>query len=195
MVRRMLKCISFAAAAALLLCLTMSISVFAGNLAITPSTTEIDVLPGTTSSIILSIENGLEQSYSFRLSSAQFHDLQDGYDSFPDLTWIKLITEDTSLAPSEQAWLTVEITIPDDESLVGQRWVASINISCVEEPLFHDSSIILVTVGQAQPPYPQWGLGGGITAVCVIGAVLWTHWKDRQRHEWTTGLKTKHWLE
>lgn len=194
MVRRMLKCISFATAAALLLCLTMSIPVFAGNLAITPNTTEIDALPGTTSSIIFSMENGLEQSYSFRLSSAQLHNPPDGYDSFPDLTWIRLITEDTLLAPGEQAWLTAEITIPNDESLVGQKWAVSIYISCVEESLFHDSSIILVTVGQAQPPYPQWGLGGGITAVCVIGAVLWTRWKDSQRNSWTTGLKTKHWL-
>jgi len=195
MVRRMLKCVNFAAAATLLFCLTMSIPVFAGNLAITPNTTELEVLPGTTSSIIFSMENGLEQSYSFRLSSAQLHDLPDGYDKFPDLAWIRLITEDTPLAPGEQTWLTAEITIPNDKSLIGRKWAASIDISCVEEPLFHDSSIILVTVGQAQQPYPQWGFGGGIMAVCVIGAVLWTRWKDRQRNAWTTGLKTKHWLE
>jgi hypothetical protein len=191
----MLKHVSFAVTMALLLCLVMSVPVFAGSLAISPNTTELRVLPGTTSSIILSMENGLENSYNFGFSSSQLHDPPDGYNSFPDLSWIQLVVGDTLLAPGEQAWLTAEIVIPDDERLVGQKWAVSIDISCAEEPLLHDSSIILVTVGQAQPPYPQWGFGGGIMAVGVIGAVLWTRWKDRQRNEWATGLKTKHWLE
>lgn len=195
MVRRTLKTVSFAVAVALLLCFVMSVPVFAGSLIISPSTTELEVLPGTTSSMVLSMENGLERSYNFRFTPAQLTDPPDGYNSFPDLSWIRLVLGDTLLAPGEQTWLTVEVTIPDDESLVGQKWAVSIDISCAGEPLLNDSSIILVTVGQARPPHPEWGIGGGITAVCVIGAVLWTRWKDRQRAEWTTGLKTKHWLE
>lgn len=195
MVSRMLKYVGFAVTVVLLLSLVMSVPVFAGSLTTSPNTTELRVLPGTTSSIILSMENGLERSYSFGFSSSQLPDPPDGYNSFPDLSWIQLVAGDTSLKPGEQVWLTAEIIIPDDESLVGQKWAVSIDISCAEEPLLHDSSIILITVGQAQPPYSTWGFGGGIMAVGVIGAVLWTRWKDRQRNEWTTGLKTKHWLE
>ena len=195
MVRLILKTVSLVVTAALLLCFVLSVPVFAGSLIISPNTTELEVLPGTTGSIVLSIENGLERSYGFRFSPAQTHDPLDGYNNFPDLSWIRLVAGDTLLAPGEQAWLTVEITIPNDENLVGQKWAVSIDISCAGEPLLNDSSIILVTVGEAHPPHPEWGIGGGIAAVCVIGAVLWTRWKDRQRTEWTTGLKTKHWLE
>jgi len=166
MVRRILRSVSLTVAAAPLICFVMSVPVFAGSLVISPHTTELETLPGTTSSIVLSMENGLERSHSFRF-----------------------------LAPGEQTWLTVEITVPNDESLIEQKWAVSIDISCAGESLLNDSSIILVTVGQAQPSNPEWGIGGGIAAVCVIGAVLWTRWKDRQRSEWTTGLKTKHWLE
>jgi len=194
MVRQMLKYVSFTVAVALLFYFTMPVPVLAGSLIISPHTAELEVLPGTTSSIILSMENGLERSYSFRFSSAQLSNPPEGYDSFPDLTWINLIAGDTLLAPGEQAWLTVEITIPNDESLVGQKWAVSIDISCAGEPLLNDSSIILVTVGQPRPAHMEWGIGGGIMAVCVIGAVFWTRWKDRQRTEWTTGLKTRHWL-
>ncbi|UCB42401.1 MAG: hypothetical protein JSV77_08025 [Dehalococcoidales bacterium] len=194
MVRRMLKSVIFIVAAALLLCFVISVPVFAGSLAISPNTTELEVLPGTTSSMVLSIENGLERSYNFRFSPAQLFDHPDGYNSFPDLSWIRLALGDTLLAPGEQTWLTVEITIPNDESLVGQKWAISIDISCAGEPLLNNSSTILVIVGHASPPHPEWVIGGGIMAVCVIGAVFWTRRKDRRRAEWTTGLKTKHWL-
>jgi len=195
MVRRILRSVSLTVAAAPLICFVMSVPVFAGSLVISPHTTELETLPGTTSSIVLSMENGLERSHSFRFLPSQLADPIDGYDSFPDLSWITLVSGDTLLAPGEQTWLTVEITVPNDESLIEQKWAVSIDISCAGESLLNDSSIILVTVGQAQPSNPEWGIGGGIAAVCVIGAVLWTRWKDRQRSEWTTGLKTKHWLE
>jgi hypothetical protein len=145
--------------------------------------------------MVLSVENGLRRSYDFRFSSAQIKSPPKGYDNFPDLSWLKIITGDTLLAPGERTWVTVEIAVPDDESLVGQRWAISIDVSCTGEPILNDNAVILVTVGQPQPVRPDWLIGGGIVAVSMIGGVLWTRWKDKQRTEWMTGLKTRHWLE
>jgi len=195
MVRHIFKFTGFTVAATLLLLLLPFSPVLAGRLVISPSTTELMVLPGTTGRVVLSVENRLERSYNFQFSPAQLPDPPEGHDRFPDLSWLKLISGDTLLAPGERAWVTVEITIPDDESLVGQKWAVSIDISCVGEPLLNDSSVILVTVGQAHMARPDWLIGGGIIAVATVGGVFWTRWKDRQRAEWTTGLKTGHWLE
>ena len=107
----------------------------------------------------------------------------------------QVFAEACRLAPGERAWVTVEITVPDDDSLIGQRWAVNIDITCTVESLLNDSSIILVTVGQAQIARPDWLIGGGIIAVAMVGGVLWIRWKDRQRTEWTTGLRTGHWLE
>ena len=194
MVRYMLRFSGMVAATLLFLLLPFS-PVFAGSLVISPNTAELEVLPGTTGRIVLSVENGLERSYNFHFSPAQLQDPVEGYDSFPNLTWLNLISGDTLLAPGERAWVTVEITVPDDDSLVGQRWAVSIDISCTVEPLLNDNSIVLVTVGQAHPGRPDWAIGGGIIAASMVGGVLWTRWKDRQRAEWVTGLKTGHWLE
>ena len=183
-------------AVAILLFLLLSLSpVFAGSLVVSPSTVEMEVLTGTTSRMVLSVENGLERSYDFYFSPGQLLEPIEGYDSFPDLSWLNIISGDTLLAPGERTWVTVEITIPNDESLAGQRWAVSIDISCTGEPLLNDSSIILATVGQAHLGRPDWLIGGGIIAVSMIGGILWTRWKDSQRAEWTTGLKTGHWLE
>ena len=195
MVRHILKFTGFTIAVTLLLFLVSFSTAFAGSLVVSPSTTELEVLPGTTGRIVLSVENGLVRSYNFSFSPAQLQNPVDGYDRFPNLSWLNLISGDTLLAPGERAWVTVEVTIPDDESLLGQKWAVSIDISCTGEPLLNDSSIILVTVGQAHPGRPDWFIGGGIIAISMIGGVLWTRWKDRQRAEWTTGLKTGHWLE
>jgi hypothetical protein len=195
MVRYTLKFTGFAVTATLLLlCFSFS-TVFAGSLVTSPHTTEIEVLPGTTGRMVLSVENGLQRSYDFRFSSAQIKNPPKGYANFPDISWLKIITGDTLLAPGERTWVTVEIVVPDDESMVGQKWAVSIDISCTSEPILNDNAIILVTVSQAQPARPDWFIGGGIIAVSMIGGVLWTRWKDKQRTEWTTGLKTGHWLE
>jgi len=195
MVRRILRFTGFTAAATLLLLLLPFSPVFAGSLVISPNSTEIEVLPGTTVRIVLSVENGLGRSYNFHFSPAQLTNVPEGYDSFPDLSWLNLISGNTLLAPGERTWVTVEIAVPDNESLVGQKWTVSIDISCDGEPLLNDSSIILVTVGQARTARPDWLIGGGIITVSMIGGVLWTRWKDMQRAEWPTGLKTGHWLE
>jgi len=195
MVRHMLRVTTFTAVANLLFILLSLSPVFAGSLVVSPSTVEMEVLPGTTGRMVLSVENGLERSYNFRFSPGQSTDPIEGYDSFPDLSWLRIIAGDTLLAPGERTWATVEITIPGDENLAGQRWAVSIDISCTGEPLLNDSSIILVTVGQAHPGRPDWLIGGGIIAVSMLGGVVWTRWRDRQRAEWTTGLKTGHWLE
>ena len=195
MVRQILKFSGFSAAVALLLLLMSFSPVFAGSLVVSPSTTELEVFPDTTTRIVLSVENGLERSYDFRFSPAQLQNPPEGYSRFPDLSWISITSGDTLLAPGERTWVTVEIAVPDDDSLIGQKWAVSIDISCIGEPLFNDSSIILVTVGQAGPVRPDWFIGGGILAVSMTGAFIWTRWKDRQRAEWTTGLKTGHWLE
>jgi hypothetical protein len=195
MVRRILRFTGFTTAVTLLPFLLLFSPVFAGSLVISPNSTEIEVLPGTTVRIVLSVENGLERSYNFHFSPAQLTDAMDGYNSFPDLSWFNLISGNILLAPGERTWVIVEITVPDNDSLVGQKWAVSIDISCDGEPLLNDSSIILVSVGQAQAARPDWLIGGGIIAVSMIGGVLWTRWKDMQRAEWPTGLKTGHWLE
>lgn len=195
MVRNTLRFTGFTVAAMLLFFFIPFSPVLAGSLVISPNTTEMEVLPGTTGRIVLTVENGLGRSYNFHFSPAQLQNPMEGYGKFPDLSWVNLISGDTLLAPGERTWVTVEITVPDDESLLGQRWAVSIDISCAGEPLLNDSSIILVTVGQAHPARPDWLIGGGIIAVSMVGGVLWTRWKDSQRAEWTTGLKTGHWLE
>jgi hypothetical protein len=195
MVRYILKFTGFMITATLLLFFLSISPALAGSLVISPGSTAMEVLPGTTGRIVISVENGLGRSYSFRFSPAQMQNLPEGYSEFPDLSWLNLITEDTLLAPGEKTWVTVEVAVPDDESLLGQKWAISIDISCPGEPLLNDSSIILVTVDQARPARPDWFIGGGIIAASMIGAVLWTQWKDRQRAEWTTGLKARHWLE
>jgi len=195
MVRHILKFTGFTVAATLLLLLLSFSTALAGSLVVSPSTTELEVLPGTTGRIVLSVENGLGRNYNFHFSPAQLQNPLEGYGKFPNLSWLNLISGDTLLAPGERAWVTVEITVPNDDSLLGQKWAVSIDISCTGEPLLNDSSIILVTVGQARTARPDWLIGGGIIAVSMVGAVLWTRSKDRQRAEWTTGLKTGHWLE
>ena len=195
MVRHMLRFTGFTVAATLLFLFTSFSPVLAGSLVISPNTTELEVLPGTTGRIVLSVENGLGRSYNFQFSPAQLQNPLEGYGKFPNLSWLNLISGDNSLSPGERTWVTVEIAVPDDESLVGQKWAVSIDISCTGEPLLNDSSIILVTIGQARQARPDWLIGGGIIAVSMIGAVLWTRWKEGQRAEWTTGLKTGHWLE
>ncbi len=195
MVKRILKFTGFTVAVTLLLFLVSFSPVFAGSLVVSPSTTELEVFPGTTGRIVLSVENGLGRSYNFHFSPGQLTEPMEGYGKFPDLSWLNLISGDTLLAPGERTWVTAEITVPDNESLAGQKWAVSIDILCTGEPLLNDSSIILVTVGQARPARPDWLIGGGIIAVSMIGGVLWTRWKDRQMAEWTTGLKTRHWLE
>ncbi len=195
MVRRTFKFTSFAATATLLLLLFSFSTVSAASLIISPHTTELEMSPGTTGRMVLSVENGLQRSYDFRFSPAQLQNPPKGYDNFPDLSWLTLISEDTLLAPGERAWVMVEIVIPDDESLVGQKWAVSIDVSCTGEPFLNDNAVILVIVGQAQPARPDWFIGSSIIAVSMIGGVLWTRWKDKQRIEWTTGLKTRHWLE
>jgi hypothetical protein len=195
MVKYMLRTTVFTAVAIVLLLLLSFSPVFAGSLVVSPSTVEMEVLPATTGRMVLSVENGLGRSYDFHFSPGQLADPMEGYDSFPDLSWLNIIIGDTLLAPGERTWVTVEITVPNDESLAGQRWAVSIDISCTGEPLLDDSSIILVTVGQTHPGRPEWLIGGGIIAVSMIGGALWTRWRDKQRAEWTTGLKTGHWLE
>jgi hypothetical protein len=195
MVRHILRFTGITMATTLLLLLVPFSPVLAGSLVISPSSNAMEVLPGTTGRMVISAENGLEREYDFRFSPAQIQNPPEGYSEFPDLSWLNLIVEDTLLAPGEKTWVTVEIAVPDDESLIGQKWAVNIDISCLGEPLLNDSSIILVTVHRARPARPDWLIGGGIIAASMIGAVLWTRWKDRQRAEWTTGLKTGHWLE
>lgn len=195
MVRTIFRFIGLTVAVPSSLLLISSATTFAASLVVSPTTTELEVLPGTTVRVVVSVENGLVRSYNFRFSPAQLQNPVEGYDKFPDLSWLSIISGDTLLAPGEKTWVTVEVNIPKDESLLGQRWAVSIDILCTGEPLLNDHSTILVTVSQAYPERPDWLFGGGIIAVSMIGAVLWTRWKDRQRAEWTTGLKTGHWLE
>lgn len=195
MVGHILKFTGFTVAVTLLLPLMSFSPVLARSLVVSPNTTELAVLPGTTSRIVLSVENGLERSYNFRFSLAQFQNPPEGYGKFPNLSWLNLVPGDTLLAPGERTWVTAEITVPDDENLLGQKWAVSIDILCTGEPLLNDNSIILVTVAQTRSAHPDWLISGGIIAVSMTGGVLWTRWKNRQRAEWTTGLRTGHWLE
>ena len=127
MVNRILKFTVFTLAVTLLLLLLTSSPALAGNLVISPNSTALEVLPGTTARMVISVENGLGRSYSFNFSPAQLQNPPEGYSEFPDLSWINLTVDDTLLAPGERTWVTVEISIPDDERLPRQKWVPNPN--------------------------------------------------------------------
>ena len=193
-VRKVARLAGLAAGTVLLVAFS-AVPVLAGSLAISPSSTELEMLPGTTARVVLSVENGLDSGYTFRFSPAQASHPREGYGTFPDLSWLSVDPQDKELAPGERGWVTIRLSVPDDEGLTGQGWVAAIEMVCEEQPLLNSEFLLLVSVGKASRPRPDWEIGGGIVVTCLVGAVLWNRWKEMQRAEWTTGLRSKHWLE
>ena len=168
--------------------------VLAESLVSSPNITELEMLPGTTARIVLSVENRADTSHTFHLTLDQITNLGEGYTRFPDLSWLNLNTEDIELASGEQYWVLVFLSVPDDESLKGQKWQANINITCREQPLLSTNCILMISVGEAFPPGINWGMIVIIAVASAIAVITWNRWKDKQRAKWSTGLKTKHWV-
>ena len=168
--------------------------VLAESLVSSPNITELEMLPGTTARIVLSVENRADTSHAFHLTLDQITNLREGYTIFPDLSWLNLNTEDIELASGEQYWVLVFLSVPDDESLKGQKWQANINITCREQPLLSTNCILMISVGEAFPPGINWGMIVIIAVASAIAVITWNRWKDKQRAKWSTGLKTKHWV-
>lgn len=169
--------------------------VAAGSLVISPHTIELEVAPGTSATVMLSLENGLGSSYTFHLFSTSGSNLRDGYTHFPDVSSLRIDPEDFSLAPGERRWVSVTISIPDELGLEGQRWQANIEISCQDEPLLTSEVIILVTVPHPYAPTASWATAGGIILTSLTGILFWNWHSERARNKWTTGLKRKHWIK
>ena len=192
--RKFIRLFSIVIGTVLLLPFLSSSLALAGSVASSPNINELEMLPGTTAKIVLSIENRADTSSTFHFIVDQPTNLKEGYTNFPDLSWLSLNTEDIELASGEQYWAVVYLSIPDDENLKGQKWQANIDITCREQPLLSSNYILLVSVGEASPQGIDWGMVGIITAASAIAIIIWNRWKEKQRAEWTTGLKTKHWV-
>ena len=178
----------------LLLPFLSSSPILAESLSSSPTITELEMLPGTTARIVLSVENQADTSSTLYFMVAQPTNLKEGYTSLPDYSWINLNTGDIELASGEQYWAVVVLSIPDDETLKGQKWQANIDITCRDQPLLSSNYILLVSVGEASPQGINWGMIGIIAATSVMVVIIWNRWVEKQRAEWPTGLKTKHWV-
>lgn len=168
--------------------------ILAESLSSSPNITELEMLPGTTARIVLSVENQADTSSTLYFMVVQPTNLKEGYTNLPDYSWINLNTGDIELASGERYWAVVILSIPDDETLKGQKWQANINITCRDQPLLSINYILLVSVGEASPQGINWGMIGIIAATSVMVVIIWNRWAEKQRAEWPTGLKTKHWL-
>ena len=51
----------------------------------------------------------------------------DGYEPLPDPNWIKIDRQDFTLDPGQSAETDIKITIPNDEKLLGKKFIAQIN--------------------------------------------------------------------
>ena len=178
----------------LLLPFLSSSPILAGSLSSSPNITELDMLPGTTAKIVLSVENQADTSSTFYFMPAQPTNLKEGYASLPDFSWLNLNTGDIELASGERYWAAIVLSIPDDKTLKGQKWQANIDVTCRNQPLLSSNYILLVSVGEASPQGINWGMIVLIATVSAIGVAIWNRWEEKQRAEWPTGLKTKHWV-
>lgn len=53
-------------------------------------------------------------------------DLKDGYEPLPDLSWVRLSTQDFTVDPSQEVASDVIVSIPDDPKYMGRRYEADI---------------------------------------------------------------------
>ncbi|MBU0952552.1 MAG: hypothetical protein KKH91_07020 [Elusimicrobia bacterium] len=51
----------------------------------------------------------------------------DGFEPIPDLNWIKVIKDQFSLDPGQSAETDILITIPNDEKLMGKKYLVNVN--------------------------------------------------------------------
>ena len=178
----------------LLFSFLLSSPILASSLSSSPHITELEMLPGTTAKIVLSVENQADTSSTLYFMPAQPTNLKEGYTRLPDYSWLNLNTRDIELASGERYWAVIVLSIPDDESLKGQKWQVNIDINSRDQPLLSSNYIILVSVSEASPQGANWGMIGIITATSVVAVIIWNRWLEKQRAEWPTGLKTKHWV-
>jgi len=169
-------------------------AILAGSLSSSPNITELEMLPGTTAKIVLSVENQAETSSTFYFMPAQPTNLKEGYASLPDFSWLNLNTGDIELASGERYWAVIVLSIPEDKTLKGQKWQANIIVTCRDQPLLSSNYILLVSVGEAPPQGINWGMIGIIAATSAVVVIIWNRWVEKQRAEWPNGLKTKHWV-
>jgi len=193
-VRRFIRLFRIIIGMVLLLLFLSSSAILAGSLSSSPSITELDMLPGTKAKIVLSIENQADTSSTFYFMPAQPTNLKEGYGNLPDFSWFNLNTGDIELASGERYWAVIVLSIPDDKTLKGQKWQANIDVTCRNQPLLSSNYILLVSVGEASPQGINWGMIGIIAATSAIVVITWNRWAEKQRAEWPTGLKTKHWV-
>ena len=178
----------------LLFSFLLSSPILASSLSSSPHITELEMLPGTTARIVLSVENQADTSSTLYFMPAQPTNLKEGYTNLPDFSWLNLNTGDVELALDEQYWAVIVLSIPDDKTLKGQKWQANIDVTCRNQPLLSSNYILLVSVSEASPPGINWGMIGIIAATSAIVVIIWNRWAEKQRAEWPTGLKTKHWV-
>ena len=194
MVKKIIRLFSIITGTVILLPLLSLSPVLAESLVSSPNITELEMLPGTTARIVLSVENQADTSHTFYFTLDQISNPREGYTKFPDPSWLNFNTGDIELASGEQHWLLVYLSIPDDESLKGQKWQANINITCREQPLLSSNCILMISVGKASPLGINWGIISIIAVSSAVAVITWNRWKDKGRAKWSTGLKTRHWL-
>jgi hypothetical protein len=155
-----------------------------------------DIPPGGSARIVLEVGNTIDRDYSFHLSAAQPSHLREGYSQIPDLSWISFDKQDIELPVNSSQKVTVTVSIPDDEELVGKKYQAEVKVVS-EEPTMVIDSDLLITVGRAAPVPAAatiWWAFSGIAVALVAGIVICHRRSEKQRTEWATGLKSKHWL-
>lgn len=180
----------------LLAAVLMGISpIAAQGLTLSPHSINLEMMPGTSARVMLTLQNGLEHTYSFQFSPQYPSRLREGYTSCPDISWFSVQPAHLSLAPGEQGWVSLEVAIPDDKGLVGQRWQTDIRVSCGEEPLLRSEVTVLVEVGEAPSRVVNWVVGGGTLVFSLAGVILWGRHRKRERDTWATGLKRRHWID
>ena len=70
-------------------------------------------------------------------------ELKEGYETIPDINWIKIVPNKFRVGPMESASADVIITIPQDEKLVGRHFQAQINAAST--PLGVTGNFIIAT--------------------------------------------------
>ena len=162
-----------------------------------PTTAAMEIPPGGSARIMLEMGNTTDSDYSFHISAAEPSHLKEGYSPIPDLSWISFDKQDIELPSGSSGKVLVTVSIPDDEGLVGKKYQAEVRFVS-EEPTMVIESNLLISIGELPPPpgaAKNWWLLSFITIPLIGGIVLRHRRREKQRTEWTTGLKNKDWRD
>ena len=163
-----------------------------------PATATMEIPPGGSARIVLEVENTTDRDYTFHLSAAQPSHLREGYRPIPDLSWISFDKPDIELPRGSSQKVMATVSIPDDAELAGEKYQAEVRFISAIEPTMVIDSDFLITVGEASPAATgatNWWLLSGVAVVPIGGIILWHQRGEKQRTEWTTGLKEKDWFD